>query len=46
MLSELEVRQPGVLGLVDNDAVAGLVDIVVQPKIGCNPMKRGGLTTI
>ena len=40
MLSELEVRQSGVLGLVDNDAVARLVYIVVQPKIGCNPKKR------
>ena len=38
VLSEFEVRQPGVLGLVDNDAVAGLVNIVVQAKIGRNPI--------
>ena len=40
VLPELEVRQPGVLGLVDNDAVAGLVNIVVQPKIGRNPIRE------
>ena len=38
VLSELKIRQPGVLGLVDNDTVARLVDIVIQPKIGCNPI--------
>ena len=37
MLSELKIRQPGVLGLVDNDAVARLVNIVVKAKIGSNP---------
>ena len=40
VLPEFEVRQPGVLGLVDNDAVAGLVNIVVQAKIGRNPIGK------
>ena len=45
MLSKLKVGQPGVLGLVDNDTVARLVNIVVQPKVGRNPvMKERGST--
>ena len=38
---KLELRQPGVLGLVDYDTVAGLVNVVVQPEVGSYPGGKG-----
>ena len=40
VLPKLHVWQSGCLGLVDNHAVSGLVDVVVQTEVGGDPTEE------
>ena len=40
VISELEVRQAGVLGLVDDDTVPGLIHVVIQTEECRHPEKE------